>query len=214
MTSTALGAADVAVHEIGHSFGFLDDEYEDAQICNPSGTPGDINATKKSTRTTIPWKEWIKATTPVPTTVAGVVGLYLGGFYCPTVFFRPTFDSKMRSLDRPFEAVGGQHLVLRIYRTISAIDGVTPKAGAATVPAGGQRTFTVDPIVPASATLSIVWRLNGVIVSTQATAVITAAQIGGTAKTLRVTVTDKTPMVRDDPNNDLIDTATWTVLVN
>ena len=72
----------------------------------------------------IKWNQWIDAATPVPTfsTVNGVPGLYEGAAYCDTGLYRPTFDSKMRSLNRPFEAINTEQLLKRIYNLVDPID--------------------------------------------------------------------------------------------
>ena len=72
-------AKELALHELGHSFGNLVDEY-DYGTCQTSGAWG-FNVTRQTARANIPWTRWIAAATPVPTPTDRAVGLYRGAYY-------------------------------------------------------------------------------------------------------------------------------------
>lgn len=96
----------VLMHEFGHGFGALGDEYytsstgydEDAFYVN-GVEPWEPNLTVKTTREEIKWGRLIAQETPLPTPdepeFDGVVGLFEGGGYKAKGIYRPTRDSKM-----------------------------------------------------------------------------------------------------------------------
>ena len=68
---------------------------------------------RASTAASIKWSHWIEPGTPVPSTdtMLGVVSAYEGARYCESGLYRPTFSSKMRDLERPFEQVNTEQLI-------------------------------------------------------------------------------------------------------
>ncbi len=132
--STAPGAIEVALHEMGHTvFGFAD-EYEYYAGCgrdsghnNHSGSePSQPNITTNKNRATVKWRDLIKPATPVPTTSnadcancdpqptpvpAGTVGLFEGADYYHCKVYRPEFHCRMRSITNEFCAVCQQVIV-------------------------------------------------------------------------------------------------------
>ncbi|MFC4159853.1 M64 family metallopeptidase [Chitinimonas lacunae] len=100
-------AIELALHEIGHTAFGLADEY-DYGTCS-AGEPSEKNATRQTARNYIKWGDLIQSTTPVPTPVGrysnGTIGLFSGSRYCKTGVYRPTEDSRMRTLGRPWHAV-------------------------------------------------------------------------------------------------------------
>ncbi len=142
VASTDPQMVELLLHETGHSFGLLADEYDtQPPPCDDTLEPQAPNATKATTRESIKWVAWIHPSTPIPTSgpTAGLPGLYQGAQYCPTTLFRPTFDSKMRSLGLPFEQINVEQHVKRIYNLVSAIDASSPPGPSLTLPAGGRR---------------------------------------------------------------------------
>lgn len=99
---------EVALHEIGHSAFGLADEY-DYGSCNTSVEPTAKNVSRVGTRSNSKWGDLIGANTPVPTQVGtvsnGTVGAFLGGNYCTSGMYRPTENSRMRTLGYPWHAV-------------------------------------------------------------------------------------------------------------
>lgn len=99
---------EVALHEIGHSAFGLADEY-DYGTCDTSVEPGPGNVSRYGTRSNTKWGDLIGASTPVPTQVGmyanGTVGAFQGGNYCTSGIYRPTENSRMRTLGNPWHAV-------------------------------------------------------------------------------------------------------------
>lgn len=99
---------EVALHEIGHSAFGLADEY-DYGTCNTSTEPVAGNVSRVGTRSNSKWGDLMSANTPVPTQLGtvsnGTVGAFLGGNYCTSGMYRPTENSRMRTLGYPWHAV-------------------------------------------------------------------------------------------------------------
>ena len=210
VVSTDSLAVELLLHETGHTFALLADEYtSQPPECNPSAER--VNATAETRRSFIKWAHWIDDSTPIPTTstTPGVPGLYQGSAYCPTELYRPTYDSKMRSLGRPFEQINTEQHVRRIYNFVSPIDDVSPPQSVTTVRQGDL--FSVITPQPATHALDVVWRVDGVVVATGTQFSSAAVSLG--SHQIVATVSDATPLVRSDPASLLIDTAVWNVTV-
>jgi hypothetical protein len=220
VTSINASAPEIAVHEIGHSFGRLADEYDYAG----STSSESANTTQETTRSLIRWNAWINGSTPLPTPETstyggGLVGLFEGAAYQTTGWYRPTLDSKMKSLGQPFYAVNEEALVLAIYNRVAPIVATTPAAGNVVINLPDEiRSIRAEGPFPAAgaAALDIEWRLNGNVVPgvTGRTFQANAADIGNGTHTLSVEVSDPTAKVRNDPSNLLFETATWTLQIS
>ena len=125
--STAAGAAEIAMHEMGHTaFGFAD-EYEYYAGCGSGetghnvyagGEPVEPNVTIDTQRNSIKWKAILSSQTDaLPTTsnadctqcdtqsnprAANYVGVYEGARYFHCGCYRAAYDCRMRSLGNPF----------------------------------------------------------------------------------------------------------------
>ena len=198
VSSTNASSAEIILHELGHSFGLLADEYGGPAppACNASVEPSAPNATRATTRAAIKWGYWIDAATPVPTLAAlnGVPGLYAGAAYCDTGLYRPTFDSKMRSLGRPFEAINTEQHVKRIYNLVDPIDTALPAGTTVTSPAGQPVGFTITVPSPRTHALDISWRLDGVLVGSSPGLALDGSSVTAGSHQVSVTVRDTTAM--------------------
>src|SRR4051812_43876 len=69
VSSTNTASAEIILHELGHSFGQLADEYggPPPPSCNSAVEPAAVNATRATTRNAIKWNQWIDPGTPIPT---------------------------------------------------------------------------------------------------------------------------------------------------
>ena len=136
VSSTNVSSAEIILHELGHSFGLLADEYggPPPPSCNNTIEPAAANATRATSRAAIKWNQWIDPATPVPTfsAVNGVPGLYEGAAYCDTGLYRPTFDSKMRSLEPAVRSDQHRAVLKRIYNLVDPIDATLPAGDTVT----------------------------------------------------------------------------------
>src|SRR5690606_33733553 len=106
-------AIELFLHEVGHTAFGLADEY-DYGTCNNSFEPGEPNVTIQTNRNLLKWADLIAASTPVPTPAgvypSGTVGLIVGGKYCPSGIYRPTENSRRRTLGFPWHAVNERRI--------------------------------------------------------------------------------------------------------
>jgi hypothetical protein len=126
----------VLVHEFGHGFGALGDEYfssatgyDTDEFYAKGVEPWEPNLTAQTEREKVKWRALIAPETPVPTpdTAAfdGVVGVFEGAGYKAKGLYRPTRDSKMHHKGLlPFGPVNEAALV-RMIRYFTGAE-VTP----------------------------------------------------------------------------------------
>jgi hypothetical protein len=95
----------VFVHEFGHGFGFLADEYYTSDVAYNDYYPLDVEPLEKNLTTLVDfdskWKHLIKEGVPVPTPnerkYENVVGVFEGGGYMNKGIYRPEYDCSMKS---------------------------------------------------------------------------------------------------------------------
>jgi hypothetical protein len=213
-------AMQVALHEIGHQFALLEDEYVEAATCTAGtyGSPSErANTTARSERSEIPWAAWIDPATPIPTTTTenDVPGLYAGGFFCDR-FYRATNNSLMRSLGRAMERVNSEKFVVRFHEVSGGpLDAVSPSATQIVVDPTAVRRFVVLPKVVAGQRLPVTWRVNGVVAPADqpngGEFTFAAAGRAPGLYTITASTQDPTAAVRIDPNARLAETRTWTL---
>lgn len=100
---------EVFVHEFGHSFAGLGDEYYESEVAyedtyNLNYEPWEPNLTT-FVNGDYKWKGMVSATTPIPTPndpkYSGVVGVFEGGGYSAKRIYRPSFDCRMKTNKAP-----------------------------------------------------------------------------------------------------------------
>jgi hypothetical protein len=215
VASTHSTVVELVLHELGHSFGLLADEYggPPPPFCVASLEPPEPNATKQTERTLIKWAVWIDPDTPIPTftTAPGIPGLYEGAKYCDQGLFRPTDNSKMRSFGVPFEQINGEQLIKRTYNWVSPIDQSSPAATALTLAPGQSQLFGVTTPAPQTHALAVAWFVDGQLQGTRALFTLDTTPLIIGPHTVEVVVDDLTAMVRNDPNQLLRARRLWHV---
>ncbi|QKW08409.1 hypothetical protein HUT18_20580 [Streptomyces sp. NA04227] len=102
--ATVAGANDqagqIAIHELGHSVGGLADEYYTPGTTHSGGEPAEPNVTTDPAGAK--WASYLGRATPD----GGVIGAFQGGRYAENGIFRPSEDSLMRTLGKPFNLIG------------------------------------------------------------------------------------------------------------
>ncbi|MFK0186266.1 M64 family metallopeptidase [Streptomyces rubiginosohelvolus] len=112
-------AGRIAIHELGHSVGGLADEYWTPGTSYSGGEPGEPNVTRDPRGSK--WTSYQGRSTPD----GGTIGAYEGGHQYERGIYRPSQDSLMRNINKPFNLVG-----LDIMdRAISSKIGGTPSPG-------------------------------------------------------------------------------------
>ncbi|MGH7453545.1 MAG: M64 family metallopeptidase, partial [bacterium] len=219
ITSINASAPEIVVHELGHSFAGLGDEYS-----TPFHAYPDIeepNTTQQTRRDFIKWRAWILNSTPIPTPpispqYAAVIGLFEGAHYHDTGWFRPKLDCKMRVLGVDFCEVCAEALVKSKYELIPPIESFSPPATNITLMGTESVSLGIVPLKPATHALSIQWHINGISVNgaTSSSFLVSAPALGNGTHQVKVKVVDNTNMVRNDPARLLSDSTSWRVTVS
>jgi hypothetical protein len=216
VSSTHPDGVEIVLHELGHSVGLLADEYAGGGAsCDSSVEPAEPNATTSTARGTIKWNAWIDPSTEIPTDSygVGVPGLYLGAKYCDSGLYRPTYDSKMRSLGVPFESINTEQLIKRYYNWASPIESSSPASGITTVTQGHAQHFSIITLEPASHTLERTWRVDGQPAGVGASIVLDSSLLSIGDHAIVVTAHDATRDVRSDPDGILTESVSWVLKV-
>jgi hypothetical protein len=213
--STHTSATEIAIHELGHSFADLGDEYD------YGGTPGyeTPNTTAQTTRSLIKWNDWIDASTPVPTPESGqygaVVGLFEGAVYNPVGWYRPKLNCKMKALGYAFCEVCKEQTVRSIYNLVPVILGHDPPEPAVAMYVGQSRDFSVTVTPPVNNTVETTWYVDGSpVASGSESHSFVAADYGHGTYALQAVSRDTTALVRTDPGGLLESEYTWAVSVD
>ena len=214
ISSANVMTTEIILHEIGHTFAFLGDEYGGGTDC-PEHEPGVPNATKATTLATIKWNYWIDPSTPIPTWTAdpGIPGLYEGAVYCEHGVYRPTYNSKMRSLYQPFEQINTEWIIIFIYNTVSPIDTTNPSASNINLQQGQNQMFSVTRQVPLTHSLDVTWFIDGQAQGAAPTFLLDSSALNAGLHTVDVLVKDNTPAVRRDPLQVISETRRWNVTI-
>ena len=204
---------ETALHESAHSFGRLADEYwDDNASCDDKKDPPEANASRNTRGGPPKWNHWLTGSPAASAAcrTPGVPALCKGARYCPTLY-RPTYNSKMRSLGMPFDPINTEQLVKSIYERVSPIDLSSPRGDGVTIDAGKSQLFTIT--TPRLAhSFEIAWTVDGV-AQTETSTAFKLAPLNAGAHVVAVTVRDPTTLVKDDPKKFLRALRSWDVTV-
>ncbi len=179
---------DVALHEVGHSYARLQDEYIDTAIANNyplSALDTSVHVSATNNPTQVPWQEWIGFTDSL-----GTVGAYEGGYYRATGVWRATENSKMLTTTAPFSAPQKEQFINRFY------DSVNDYAALAKT-----SLINVKAATPDDSLFTVAWSVGGQAASPQGLTANLETYIRGLADgnqsfTLTGTVSDATGLIR------------------
>jgi hypothetical protein len=197
-------ATEIALHELGHSFNGLADEYYYTNSGIYTGAePAAINITKSPTGNK--WSHWLGYVQPG----IGIIGAYEGAGYYEKGLYRPSVNSKMRSLGQPFDAVSREKIILDIYGLVKPLDNWLDNTATLFNP---EQLWvkSVDSNV-----LNVNWYVNDILVPGAENEWFNLADYGFDSGIYQVTAKafDSTDWVRI--NRDILEqTITWNVQVS
>lgn len=186
-------APGAALHEGGHGFHGLADEYgtctgrgcgEDTKRMGITGTEyQEVNSTGQPTTTDGKWDLWFghvqKAIKDPNGRATGLQSTFSGSRYeSPTSGqYRPSDNSMMNSLfgldpDTSFNAVSREQMVFSIWQFVRPIDSTIPEAGAVSGP-GVLQVNVIDPDV-----INVDWSVDGEVVAESAGTTFNTAVLG------------------------------------
>lgn len=203
------GQPQIALHELGHTFAGLADEYVDSAIAHrysPSeyveGTFPNISA--KNNSALVPWKHWVDEQ-------AGV-GVFEGGLYNALGFYRPNESSIMKSIYSPFGVVNSEIWVRNIYEKVNPISAYLPKDNVVSASSSVAKSFSIE--LPFDLPIQTVrWYLNNRELTHYRDAVLVHQHFDTGVHELKVVV-DDTQSVREWGAMDLQRRNVWRVEVN
>lgn len=186
-------ANEIMVHELGHSFSGLADEY-----WFPS-TGESPNKTQDNNPQTNRWRNWI-----------GTDNVDMYPYEENQSWFRPHQSCVMRSLGNPFCAVCSEATIERIHQLQGPIESFSPSAELVEI---GEEDidFEVALILPEPNDLAFSWKLNNVAIEDQDSSVsIAESDLEEGDNFLVFSVVDNTPLVRRDNHHAIhVSTVTW-----
>ena len=158
-------AVDVAIHELGHTFARLADEYVDdatAHLYLPGYCENCYaNITQLTDLTQVKWRHWFSDPAKVPTQPGQTgVGLFEGGYYSSKGFYRPKDNSFMLALGQPIGEVNGEAWVNQLYQNIGMYHSRQPQQQQVVQARGQNQQFSFALSV-GSAQQKVQWYLNG-----------------------------------------------------
>lgn len=139
------------IHEWGHAFGDLGDEYIDQTHRGTAGNRANVSSTGDPKQ--VPWKHWLEAKAPGIGVYEGAAGMQRGAW-------KPTTGGCVMEHGRFFCPVCREAMVLAIYRRVDPIDGCKPDAGTRMLAGAAPPVISLDLLRPKTHGLELkVWVL-------------------------------------------------------
>lgn len=188
----------IAPHELGHSLGGLDDEYDYYQRGVPGGaytgpeptsihhtllTEEEMKAQKQK------WWRWLGERSES----GGIIGRYEGGLYSGKGVWRPSQHSMMKTLGYYYDQVARERMTQRISGKVNLVQANTPT----NAPVGDDRVLWVETMHPTGHPLSVAWTVGGKTVGRGANLDLSRLHLKKGTHTVKATITDPTGFVRD-----------------
>ncbi len=195
-------SSEIAIHEIGHSFAGLKDEY----WAGDGFAAERANMTREIDPDAVKWKNWFNT---------NGVALYqhcCGG--ASGQWYRPHENCKMRYLERPFCPVCREQTVESIHgKAGTPIAGFGPANGANFSPDSLPLKFAVQLLQPQPNTLRTAWTLNGQTLAQQTDSLwLQANPLQPGLNQLTFWVEDTTALLRVNNHSNLhLYTVSWTI---
>ena len=208
--------SELFLHEHGHTFADLADEYTTPYPGYPPGD-GEPNVDFDATRGIIDWDPWIEPATPLPTPVGSTaIGCFEGARYLTSGIYRPMGNCKMLALNERFCPVCAESIVQSIYAVVSPLDDASPATDAVgydPCDAGATVSLAVTPLLPRTPSwMTATWEIDGVArPETSFALALPVAELRGATRTVSVTLRDATPLVRRPYLDPMTATKTWTL---
>ncbi|HEU5470548.1 MAG TPA: M64 family metallopeptidase [Actinophytocola sp.] len=207
----------ISPHELGHSLGNLQDEYDylargvrGAAYTGPE--PFSVHHTLLTERQLRDqqqkWWRWLGERSES----GGTIGRYESGMHMGNGVWRPSAHSIMKTLGYYYDQPGREQMTQRISAKTSILQDATPDD----VPVGADRVVWVETLHPVAHSLAVTWTLDGAVLPTGGahSVDLSTMDIPAGVHTLTATVVDPTVFVRDPAirgSAALTRTRSWTV---
>lgn len=155
-------APEIVVHELGHSFADLADEYETEYSGFPPGD-GEPNVDFDASGPGLKWLAWVDPGTPLPTPEASpyltVVGAFEGARYLSSGIYRPVYNCKMRSLGPDFGPICQEAHLRSLCNMVTLTDSLLLDTAVVGIVGSGGLTVGVEALPLEGLTYE--WTLDG-----------------------------------------------------
>jgi len=191
---------EIAIHEAGHSFAGLSDEYwAGFQFANEN-----VNMTQNSNELSIVWNQWLYD-----------YGIGIYPYENPgNSWHRPHQSCKMRYLGSPFCSVCSEHTIKTIYSILDPINIYFPESLHVVLPSNGTAYFIVEPIYTFPNTLYINWFIDNQPIQVETPSIVfDASSYSEGQHQIKAVVSDLTELVRNDNLNLLQSEVTWNITI-
>lgn len=234
VTTTNTNAKLIVIHEYGHTFHDLADEYTSAYPGYPAcsdispSSNCEANVTNQTSPTLIKWRSWFTPSIAIPTPsgTAGI-GLFEGARYQTSGVYRPQNACGMRSLGAQFCSICSQAYVLKLYRggwgtPSTGIDLIEPgtevpaATGNVAYTVGSTVNFSATVLRPTPDTVTLQWYLDGAPVPGATSSNFNFQQLTASpaARSLELRATDNTTLVKAEmAGTDMVHSRTWNIQV-
>jgi hypothetical protein len=192
----------ISPHEIGHSLGGLQDEYDYYQRgvlggCYTGGEPSSVHHTlltiDQMQTQQRKWWRWLGE----PSEAGGLIGRYEGGMYFDKCIWRPSRHSIMKTLGYYYDQVGREVMTQKIAAKVKLVDASTPT----TTQPGRTDTVWVETQHPVDHELDVTWAVDGSAVpdtgNSRSLDLSKLSLAAGSTHSVTATVVDPTTFVRD-----------------
>ena len=193
-------ANQIAIHELGHSFVSLLDEYYPGDDNAREG----INMTQETNPTNIVWTNWINK---------NGVGIYsYGDTGKAATWYRPHQNCKMQFLAAGLCPVCIEGTVEKIHSITTPIDSYSPE-NTGTIDLSEPVNFKVNTTAPLPNTLNISWTLNGTEINTEDFSIsISKDDLTSGDNKLLATIEDKSPLLKVNNHETIhFSTTLWNI---
>ncbi|GAB2577243.1 M64 family metallopeptidase [Kribbella endophytica] len=206
----------ITPHELGHSLGGLQDEYDyyargDRGEPYVGPEPSSIHHTLLTEQQMLAeqkkWWRWLGD----DSLSGGKIGRFEAGQYAGSGIWRPSKHSMMKVLGYYFDQVSRERMTQRISSRATLFQASTPAGTVA-----GDQVVWLQTLHPASHELDVTWTLDGIELETDNARFLDLANLdlADGAHTLTAKIVDPTDFVRDPAvraSSALTATRTWTV---
>lgn len=214
--SLAQSATDVAIHELGHSFAGLADEYDygatNDTVYEPY-EPYEPNVTTITNPTEVKWRHWFEDINNIPTKSGQAgVGLFEGARYHAKNYYRPLDNSIMKVLAEPFGPVNAEAWALNVYGTAGSLLSIEPTEESINHVVDTPLVFKINPI-HAPENSKITWWVNDIERDSDVSkpTQLTLNTPPSANYSVKVEIVDNSGLIKKDTEQLAMDSFTWSV---
>jgi len=195
------------IHELGHVFASLADEYTYGGSNPPQSEPSSVNITINSNVDTVKWKRWVDFGDG-----ESKVNFFEGGQYVSAGVWRPSNNSVMRNLGRPFHAVNLEAWTLALYQHSGTYFSTSPSLGQVSQ-AGASQVFEIELSLGEGAQ-QVQWFVNNQRVDAGANESSLLVDGMQSDYEVQARISDKSLVIRQDTKALSSSTLNWQISVN